>query len=219
MNRKHLNNQYTPYRNYKTEGMPKAIPTKYKGYFFRSRLEARWAVFFDACGVEWEYEPEGFDLGNGMYYLPDFLLHNVDGRAGGDLFVEVKGQMTDIDALKINRFAQIGAKKDGIGKSTTPILVVGKIPEGEDAWDICDYISGEAYSAKDGHPYPFNFGTIDGDHFAAHPGINKRGNFELFGDDSNYLADMDETATARAYKLARQSRFEFGATPKVRRIK
>ena len=43
----------------------KAIETVYKGYKFRSRLEARWAVFFDALGVEWEYEPEGFELGGG----------------------------------------------------------------------------------------------------------------------------------------------------------
>lgn len=42
--------------------MIKAIETEYKGYRFRSRLEARWAVFFDALGVEWVYEPEGFDL-------------------------------------------------------------------------------------------------------------------------------------------------------------
>lgn len=40
----------------------KAIETSYKGYRFRSRLEARWAVFFDALGIEWEYEKEGYDL-------------------------------------------------------------------------------------------------------------------------------------------------------------
>ncbi len=40
----------------------KPIETEYKGYRFRSRLEARWAVFFDACGVDWEYEPEGYRL-------------------------------------------------------------------------------------------------------------------------------------------------------------
>ena len=38
----------------------KAIETYYKGYRFRSRLEARWAVFFDAAGIKYEYEPEGF---------------------------------------------------------------------------------------------------------------------------------------------------------------
>ena len=52
----------------------KAIETQYKGYRFRSRLEARWAVFFDALGIEWEYEPEGFDLGEAGWYLPDFWI-------------------------------------------------------------------------------------------------------------------------------------------------
>jgi hypothetical protein len=40
----------------------KAIETSYKGYRFRSRLEARWAIYFDAIGIPWQYEPEGFDL-------------------------------------------------------------------------------------------------------------------------------------------------------------
>ena len=51
----------------------KAIETRYKGYRFRSRLEARWAVFFDALCIEWEYEREGFVLPYGPY-LPDFWL-------------------------------------------------------------------------------------------------------------------------------------------------
>lgn len=51
------------------------IETKYKGYRFRSRLEARWAVFFSALGLAWEYEPEGFELDNGQWYLPDFRVH------------------------------------------------------------------------------------------------------------------------------------------------
>ena len=54
--------------------MIKAIETRYQGYRFRSRLEARWAVFFDALGVKWEYEREGYDLGDVGYYLPDFWL-------------------------------------------------------------------------------------------------------------------------------------------------
>jgi hypothetical protein len=40
----------------------KAIETIYKGYRFRSRLEARWAVFFDALEIDWEYEKEGYVL-------------------------------------------------------------------------------------------------------------------------------------------------------------
>jgi hypothetical protein len=49
----------------------KAIETRYKGYRFRSRLEARWAVFFDALELRWDYEPEGFETNAGNY-LPDF---------------------------------------------------------------------------------------------------------------------------------------------------
>lgn len=52
----------------------KAIETRYKGYRFRSRLEARWAVFFDTVGVRWEYEIQTFDLGAAGWYLPDFWL-------------------------------------------------------------------------------------------------------------------------------------------------
>jgi len=36
-------------------------------------LEARWAVFFDTLGVEYQYEPEGYNL-DGIWYLPDFWL-------------------------------------------------------------------------------------------------------------------------------------------------
>ena len=53
----------------------KPIETEYKGYRFRSRLEARWAVFFDACGFKWDYEPEGYEVG-GVKYLPDFRLYD-----------------------------------------------------------------------------------------------------------------------------------------------
>jgi len=51
----------------------KVIETEWNGYKFRSRLEARWAVFFDNVGIEYRYEPEGFDI-DGIWYLPDFYL-------------------------------------------------------------------------------------------------------------------------------------------------
>lgn len=52
----------------------KVIETRYKGYRFRSRTEARWAVFFDQMGLNWEYEYEGYQLSNSVRYLPDFYL-------------------------------------------------------------------------------------------------------------------------------------------------
>ncbi len=63
----------------------KAIETEYNNYKFRSRLKARWAVFFDALGIEYEYENEGYDL-DGVGYLPDFWLPRLD------LWVEIKGE-------------------------------------------------------------------------------------------------------------------------------
>lgn len=61
----------------------KAIETQYKNYRFRSRNEARWAIYFDALGVKWEYEPEGFTLSDGSNYLPDFWFP--DYKAYGEV--------------------------------------------------------------------------------------------------------------------------------------
>lgn len=73
----------------------KPIETRYKGYRMRSRVEARWAVFFDALGIQWEYEKEGFDLGEAGWYLPDFWLPEINA------WVEIKGsKASDKDAEK-----------------------------------------------------------------------------------------------------------------------
>lgn len=128
----------------------KVIETEYKGYRFRSRLEARWAVFFDACGVKWEYEPEGFDLGNGLYYLPDFLLHDVliRNEYKQDLWVEVKGRMTKEDSEKISAFVTDNyAEPINLGTDAeplycgdyyiiNPVIILSNIPDGDDINDI-----------------------------------------------------------------------------------
>lgn len=46
-----------------------SIPTNYSNVNFRSRLEARWACFFDLLEWHWDYEP--IDL-NG--WIPDFYV-------------------------------------------------------------------------------------------------------------------------------------------------
>lgn len=50
------------------------IETRFRGYHFRSRLEARWYVFFEALGLRAEYEPQGFVTSSGAY-LPDFFVN------------------------------------------------------------------------------------------------------------------------------------------------
>lgn len=60
-----------------------ALPVWWRGYRFRSRLEGRWACFFERLWISYEYEPQGFKLSNGMCYLPDFYLPDI--RAWGEV--------------------------------------------------------------------------------------------------------------------------------------
>ena len=74
--------------------MIKAIETKYNGYSFRSRTEAKWAYVFDKLNIKYLYENEGYELENGDWYLPDFYLPN------HGFFIEIKGttpNQTELD--------------------------------------------------------------------------------------------------------------------------
>lgn len=67
----------------------KPIQTRAYGCLFRSRLEARYALFMTELGVKWHYEPEGFSLEAGNY-LPDFFLPQV-GEKGSWLEIKPHG--------------------------------------------------------------------------------------------------------------------------------
>jgi hypothetical protein len=93
--------------------MIQPIPTKYKGITFRSRIEARAAVFFDALGIQWQFEKEGYvfniakNMENGRLkkhdsefyakkhrsgfipYLPDFYFPKQERFM--ECFIEIKG--------------------------------------------------------------------------------------------------------------------------------
>ena len=71
----------------------KAIETEYDGHRFRSRLEARWAVFFNAVGLTYEYEIEGFEM-DGTRYLPDFYIPSLNR------WFEIKGKPLNLDEIK-----------------------------------------------------------------------------------------------------------------------
>jgi hypothetical protein len=68
----------------------KALPTVYAQTRFRSKLEAQWAVFFDFCGIQWEYEPGTYQTDCGVI-TPDFLISEgfqyLNGVPG---YVEIK---------------------------------------------------------------------------------------------------------------------------------
>ena len=197
----------------------KAIETMYNGYRFRSRLEARWAVFFDALGVRYEYEPEGFVLDDRTWYLPDFRV-KCYGKRGEydskpfDLYIEVKGHMTEADARKIRMFSGTVGLYDtehdrDYYEAITPVLVVGSIPNVSNVYDVTDSFCLGNYNRMDGiEIYPYNYETIDGDYFAAYPAATKDGHFYLMGDDSNYINSWDLDNVLRAYNKAKAARFE-----------
>lgn len=138
----------------------KAIETQYKGYRFRSRLEARWAVFFDALGIEYQYEPEGFEdvVWDGwssewvdgkliehqeepkiVRYLPDFFLP----RTG--TWCEVKGcdDALRSDLARLTPFLDWGCPLPGFTESWCKnnkwncpgLLILGEIPNGNE-WGV-----------------------------------------------------------------------------------
>jgi hypothetical protein len=87
-----------------------AIPTTYAGVNFRSRIEARWACFFDKIGWPWTYEP--YDLEG---YIPDFTLDFYK-----PLLVEVKHDGADV--------AEAKAKIEASGWAGEALVVCGTWP-------------------------------------------------------------------------------------------
>ena len=80
--------------------MIKILPTKYNGIEYRSRLEARWALFFNLIGLKVEYEAEGFDLGNSVWYLPVFYIPDYG-------YLEVKFKPTQQEIEKCRKLSEL----------------------------------------------------------------------------------------------------------------
>lgn len=90
------------------------LETTYAGRKFRSRTEARWSLFMDACGIRHDYEADGFRLPSGPY-LPDFWLQDFN------LFLEIKGQEpTELERRKCIELARL---------SERPVLLAVGAPE------------------------------------------------------------------------------------------
>lgn len=104
-----------------------AKQTYYKGNIFRSRLEAKWAVFFDEMGIKYRYEPGTYRVpmdGYFMRYCPDFVLQNVrtQQEIQQPLYVEVKGveRYSDINQNEQRKIESFANKNS--------ILVLGSFP-------------------------------------------------------------------------------------------
>jgi hypothetical protein len=182
----------------------KAIETFYRGCRFRSRLEARWACFWDHLGTRWEYEPQGFMIGD-RPYLPDFRLSN-------GTWVEVKGSEDELDHDLMTT-----APEYLPGSSEPRLLVLGPIPEppalncGNWAWlgFVCADFDGDRFVmdcwwefGEDGLPWSASETSC-----APPPTV---------GNDAEWLTPVynmtgePSRLIVAAYKAARSARFEHG---------
>jgi hypothetical protein len=77
----------------------------WNGQFYRSRVEARWAMLFTNTDTQFVYDPEGYDLGQHGRYLPDFWLPEFN------LFVEIKADKpTEQEREKAAALAEVTGK-------------------------------------------------------------------------------------------------------------
>ena len=195
-----------------------AIETEYDGYRFRSRLEARWAVFFDRLDIKYEYEPEGIILSDGTKYLPDFYL--IDFHC----FFEVKRagiQDTQEGAEAVSKIGNGAYTGEWAG-----IIAFGD-PEDDNLQIFCqetDDGGGGSYQnsitigihPENGKPYLF----VEGD-------LRERNFFTCWGKDMQLIPmvtqgygstrydynDFVNSRVLNARKAARQARFEHGEKP------
>lgn len=197
--------------------MPKieAIPTMYNGYKFRSRTEARWAVFFDSLKIKWIYEPEGINI-DGVCYLPDFYLPE------SKQFFEVKGILTNVDMIKVNALISAGYSVT-IGYDDGKFIACdlwGDREDGLGIYDLCtDSTSwlcrcrscGKHWFMGDVGSYVCQCcGTYDGD-----------GHFDICMEYCNYInpyGELIEHGETKLWDVARQARFEHGERPITERI-
>lgn len=119
------------------------IQTRYAGHRFRSRLEARWAVFFDRLGIRWTYEEQGYVITDPWgdvrrNYLPDFHLPDLD------VWAEVKGDPAGVDwalwGVAVDAASASGLPDSmhaysGLDRAGSALLILGHIPPVSDrAW-------------------------------------------------------------------------------------
>jgi hypothetical protein len=199
----------------------KAIETEYAGCRFRSRLEARWAVFFDALKIPWEYEPEGIETSAGPY-LPDFRIRipQIKQWPGMYQWFEVKPKGAPEDprhaACAIDTGRPLIVARDlprdysGQMLGWNSALIAHGVECGPRpvAFTDCTWPSRENYCTlgDQRHWCQEDAGWLDGPHLALYTSPYAK---DSCGGDYPPLFARD---VDRAYTAARSARFEFGET-------
>lgn len=184
--------------------MIKAIETVYpwpNGPRYRSRLEARYAVFFDTLGIKYEYEKEGYQFRSG-WYLPDFWLPDLRS------WIEIKGKDPSDSELSL-MYDLVGAQ-DGIGHIFCGLpgnefgrsfcwdwgdSSGGQSAEIASYWTCCDLCGAVGIHLLDCRYLTFDSCASDPVEFCRCPASYKH---------------RDHWRLQQAYTAARQARFEHG---------
>lgn len=171
------------------------LKTEYAGRLFRSCLVARWAAFLDAARADWEYEPCGRILDDGM---PDFRVRGVrlwtaSGMSVADIAVVVGDVGDPASEAKVKVYAE-----------KHPILVLGGLPHGP------NYIAGLSYGLKGSGAVALLEPTSR--RFVV-PGVDDDGCFALFDAGWPALAHLESRPTREAYAKAAMSWLELGQAP------
>jgi hypothetical protein len=104
----------------------RAIPTTYNGVTYKSRLETRWAIFFDLLDIKHLYEPGKVFTGESNY-IPDFLLPDLKA------IFEVKPK--EPTPKEIERLS--GLTIDGVEYSECERLITSGTP-GNRIYSVCN---------------------------------------------------------------------------------
>ena len=179
----------------------KPIETVYNGYRFRSRLEARWAVFFRAVGLDYQYEPEGFEM-DGIRYLPDFYLPSIDR------WFEIKGKPLSVEEIK--KCEEFCLRKDNYGIKFS--IAIGPpqpvaLQFEESGYEACFGIEEYAWqwpSARFPEEYRIHEDKLVEEEY-----------YSRFGLGIWVVPETDQSKVLEACRLAREARFEYGEKPKV----
>lgn len=180
----------------------KSIETRYAGCNFRSRLEARWAVFFDALNMRWQYEPEGFELSTGRY-LPDFWLPETQ------VWIEIKG--VDPSERDQARFLELARETAARGHRSRLLGPVGRqTAEFKGHVGVPCFIASTEYVPLAGPGIETAHVTEDGE-LAVDPrsyaGVPLE-NWKLT--HSIWVPNRSKAALEGALEAARSARFEYG---------
>lgn len=197
----------------------KAIETSYKGHRFRSRLEARVAVFLDALGCTWSYEDEGYELPVCGRYLPDFFVHDFPfGDERRSIWIEVKGVDPAIEEINKLRELSCATGHDGffmVGTSheygRAKVLFKDTLKPKEDYGNgICCYIGSELLIRHQLPHSTFSPWIVGKDRSSVDPIARKTFFKELDRLILNFPSLVPAAPFILASKLALAARFEYG---------